>query len=98
MHGGPGKQLGRAVVSVDAGAGGHQAAAAVRYHDLAACMCALDKARQLSVLVAAHIAQQAQHGQQLIDVEGPTANCVLHSLHGRRTPIAYPVYVPILLL
>ena len=66
---------------MDACTCGHQAAAAVWDHDLAACMCALDKAGQLSVLVAAHIAQQAQHSQQLIDVEGPAANCVLHSLH-----------------
>ena len=60
--------------------GCYQAAVAVRHHDLAASMRTLHKPRQLSVLMAAHIAQQAQHGQQLIHIEGPSAHCVLHPL------------------
>ena len=66
---------------MDTCTGGHEAAATVRDHNMAPSMCALDKACQLSVFVAAHVAQQAQHGQQLIDVEGPFADRVLHFLH-----------------
>ena len=60
--------------------GCYQAAVAVRYHDLAASMRTLHQPRQLSVLMIAYIAQQAQHGQQLIHIEGPSAHCVLHRL------------------
>ena len=58
----------------------YKAAVAVRYHDLATSMRTLHQACQLSVLMAAHIAQQAQHGQQLIHVEGPSAHCLPYPL------------------
>ena len=67
-------------MGVQALAGGHEAAVAVGHRDLPACMGALHQARKLRVLVAAHVAQQTQHCQQLIHVVGALANDVLDSL------------------